>query len=163
MTLHSLHNVEFFLSSAIGLNSPINSRRLLDDIDFISLYMLLNISNYYGARWFCSGTFHFLSCDKKIDMWQYIWKRIFVWMVFWDKRLIAVVLVLFQLLETLLYSAVLFISVCSKRKINDVVMHEYVKENHLAIKSPWEVFKFYKLWSMLFSRDNTLCLNLFYS
>ena len=44
MTLYSLHSVELFLSSAIGLNSPINSRRLLDDIDFISLYIHLILS-----------------------------------------------------------------------------------------------------------------------
>ena len=44
MTLYSLHSVEFFLSSIIGLNSPINSRRLLDDIDFISLYIHLILS-----------------------------------------------------------------------------------------------------------------------
>ena len=36
--------MEFFLSSANGLNSPINSRRLLDDIDFISLYIHLILS-----------------------------------------------------------------------------------------------------------------------
>ena len=44
MTLDSLHSVEFFLSTAIGLNSTINSRRLLNDNDFISLYIHLILS-----------------------------------------------------------------------------------------------------------------------